>query len=225
VRPQGAVPRLAPMGPITGAGCRVAAATGLLLAVLSAQALGALPIAPAHLALPRRDLPGFAHAERFTETTTSPFTWAHTTGFGTWTAEQEEVSLLEGSGFLEGVETAFRSRRHARGGARGAVAQVAVFATAAAAVTETLRSVAAGAAEDGPSVVRFAAPAIPGAAGVAAAIRPPHRGGAANVFFSTGRCAIVVGEGIAGARRTAQLERAPRAGALALYRRARSACA
>lgn len=212
------------MGSTGGRARAVVALTGLALAVLAPQALAALAVAPSHLELPARDLPGFAHTVRFTETTTSAFVWAHATGFGTWTSRQEEVTLLEGSGFLEGVETGFSSPRHARGGSRGAVAQVAVFETAAAAVSETARSVAADAAEVGPSVVRFALPAVPGAAGLAASIRPPEHGGSANVFFSTGRCAAVVGDGIARARSAAQLEPAALGGALALYRRSRSAC-
>jgi hypothetical protein len=172
-----------------------------------------------------RDLPGFAGARATLEHTTSPFTWAHNTNPGTWTEAQVEATNLQSLRFEEGAEAFFTgSAPEAHGLHREAISQGVVFATAAAAQSE-LRTSVEGALKifSRKGLLQGADPAIPGAVNLGN-FTSGHRGGSDNVFFSTGRCFFVVGDSVHNTTSRAQADRAPVAGALALYRRDRRLC-
>jgi hypothetical protein len=213
------------MGSLTRKLMAGTAAVGAVFAVCSTQALAGVPLAPADLAVTARELPGFAHARRFLEATTSAFAWAHSGVGGTWTSYQEEVPLLEASGFQEGVQAGFTGRRREHGRRpREAASQVALFASDAAAQRESERSIGVLSSEVGAELIHFAVPGIPGATGIGSFSAREHSG-VGNVLFRTGRCAIAVGDALRWAGSAAQVDRAPIAGALALYRRTRPVCA
>jgi hypothetical protein len=189
----------------------------VLLAAPSGAA-GALPI-PARELLPRRaDLPGFGLARERLEGSSSPFTWARDGG-ATRSEARQEASELQTLGFEEAASASFTVGR-ARHGVhrREAVAETIVLANPAGART-LLAKVVAGVL---PSFSREGVhpasdPAVPGSVELTAFAR--RGGGFDNVFFTSGRCMLVVADSLHDASSPAAVERAPRDAAVALGRR------
>jgi hypothetical protein len=194
-----------------------------LLACAPAWSAGPLPAA--QLVARVHDLPGFAGARVHLSSTRSAFTWAHQ-GQGTWTQDEVQTSTLRTLGFEQGVEAFFTATaREAHGHHREAVSEALVFPTASSAESALKASVPEALSVYGKQGMReFPGPAIiPGSISLDA-FSPGVRGRAGNVFFSTGRCFFVVGDFVYSATTRAQADRAPLAGALALYRRDRRLC-
>jgi Domain of unknown function (DUF6531) len=108
---------------------------------------------------------------------------------------------------------------------REGVSEALVFSSAQGAKDQLVTSVAEALKEyEKVSLRRFVDPGIPGSAGLGN-FTPGKRGATGNVFFSTGRCFFVVGDLVRDARTSAQGAKAPIAGATALYKRVKHACA
>jgi hypothetical protein len=188
------------------------------------HAIAAPSIPPRELVPQARELPGFAFAKMISYWTMSAFEWAHGHELSEAQAKQETSELLR-EGFQEGIGSFFTGRREAGGRHREAVSEALVFATAQAAEHELSVSVAQTVRRNGrePGFHRFAVKAIPGAVGLGAFV-PRKHGGSANVFFSVGRCFVMVGNAIHDAATRAEARRAPIVAAIALYKRAKRFC-
>jgi hypothetical protein len=172
------------------------------------------------------DLPGLAGAQSYLTSTSSPFEWAHGQQGGTWTEAQEEATTLQTLGFEEAVRRAFLARTsEAHGKHREAVSEAVVLPSATNAQAAMVASAATFVKQSTkPSLFEFGDRAIPNAM-VLGNLTPGRRGGDGNVLFTSGRCYFVIGDYLYAARSRAQVDRAPLAAALALYRRERVLCA
>jgi hypothetical protein len=186
--------------------------------------VAATPI-PANLLVAHAgDLPGFAGAKRQLFSTTSASEWAR--GRGNTEAEaKQETSELQQAGFQEAAEAFFTGRRegHRR---REAVSDTWVLASAQVAMNwfNTIISRSLPSFQKEPGFKRSTVKAIPGSIGLGNFVSK-RRSGAGNVFFTTGRCVFVVGDFVHRASTRAQVDRAPVAAAISIYRRAKGSCA
>jgi hypothetical protein len=183
------------------------------------------PVAAALLVAQSRDLPGFSGAEGTPQVTTSAARWAEIDPRGvpgSEPADQHEVPNLTHEGFQEGVRESFQS------GSGEAISIGIVFRSPRGAREyfspevnpERLRN-------EGLALEHATAPGVPGAV-----ITGGGQNG--NVFFTTGRCFVLVGNhvpeaGVSESAHTPAEEKpvnaAPIAGATAVYQRVQHNCA
>ena len=183
------------------------------------------PVAAALLVAQSRDLPGFSGAEGTPQVTTSAARWAEIDPRGepgSEPADEHEVPKLTREGFQEGVRESFQS------GSGEAISVGIVFRSPQGA-SEYFRT------EVTPARLRHEELAlehvtVPGVTGAVVTGGGPN----GNVFFTTGRCFILVGNhvpeaGVSESAHTAAEEKpinaAPIAGATAVYQRVKHNCA
>lgn len=185
---------------------------------MSAPALAAAAIPPASLVAHPDDLPGFAAAKIKLRSATSATRYVKVVLGESGREGRNEVAKLKRKGFQEGVQELLASQQGE------ALSLALVFGSARVAKQELKASISEGLKAQGKAVIkRFTVAAIPGSFGFSAS-EAGHSGGAANVFFSTGRCFLLVGNSLHTSTQE-QLSVAPIAGATAVYQRVKSFCA
>lgn len=194
--------------------------TALLLALgFGFIVSAATPIAPALLVATDHELPGFAGAKTGLYWTTSPSVYVKEYTQDTPAEATAELSGLIRLGFEEGVLRTF-SAPH-----REAVSEAIVFPSRHAATEDLRVAIAEGLADyEKKGLKRSPVPGIPGAVALGD-FTVGKRGATDNVFFSTGRCLLVVGDRVTNASTRAQAARAPVAAAKALSKRLEQTCA
>jgi hypothetical protein len=175
----------------------------------SSPAAAAVVIAPASLIAPAADMQGFS-ASGQPQTATSARRWAETSNEADEVAH--ETARLTREGFQEGVG------QHYKGAAGSAAISLALVFSSA---EGTRKEVTHYLEEDphyGLHVEGVKVAAIPGAMVVG-------EGPAGNVFFTTGRCFLLVGDDLGGSGGQAQADAVPIAAATALYGQVKRSCA
>jgi hypothetical protein len=182
-------------------------------------------IVPTELEPTRQELPGFASARVQPFWTTSAREWSQYSESTKAAATREEAQLTA-RGFQEGATVFFTGRKETRRLRREAVSGAFVFSTAQAAEQE-LRSIVAESLPLFPKrgLQRYTIPAIPGSVGLGSWPDHGKRGGTGNVYFSVGRCTIVVGDAFHTRSSKARVAHPATVAAIALYGRAKTACA
>jgi hypothetical protein len=188
------------------------------MALLASPSAAATLIAPAALVAHQQDLPGFAGAKSWLDSTTSASVFARDLD-DSWSEAESEAAYLRHEGFREGVEEGFHSAR------REGVSVAFVFGSPRAAEHELVSSTAQDVKEfDKLTLQRFTVRGVPGSVGLGSFLQRKHAV-VADVLFSTGRCFLVIGSFVRNARSSAQGTSAPIAGAQTLYKRTRGLCA
>jgi hypothetical protein len=189
---------------------------GCIFAASPALAGAAIP--PPSLVAHSDDLPGFTATKIKLRSATSVTRYVRVVLGESGGEARTEVAKLKRKGFREGVQEFVSSQQGE------ALSTAVVFSSPRVAKQELKTSVAEGIKGQGKAVIsRFTVAAIPGSFGFSAT-EAGHSGGAANVFFSTGRCFLLVGNSLHTATQE-QLSVAPVAAATAVYQRVKSLCA
>jgi hypothetical protein len=188
-----------------------------------AQAAPALEIPIATLVAQRHDLVGFGPARTVPYSTTYALEWALSYEQGEHAAESEANELGE-RGFQEGVAMFITGREEGAHEHKEAVSKAIVFATPTGAQEELAAAVSTERKDVGKAgAYRSVVSEIPGSIGIGFANR---HGAADNVTFSTGRCYFTIGDAVhRGSRARRDAERPVRSAAIAVYTRAKQACA
>lgn len=183
-------------------------------------------IAPASLVPRPLELPGFGFAQTTIQSATTPQKYVEKLLEDNPAEVRKEARLLGREGFREGVRELF-STEHTE-----ATAITAVFSGPRGAKGELGRATSEE-LKYTPAAERFQDPAVPGSLGFlaagstkASAGHPSEPFRYANLFFRSGRCMFFIGDTFSGASATnEELERAPLAGATALFARIKHLCA
>ncbi len=180
-------------------------------------ALAGAAVPPRSLVAHADDLPGFTATKIKLRSATSATRYVKVVLGESGREGGREVARLERRGFQEGVQELLPGRQ-------GEVLSTAVvFSSPRVAEQELKASISESLKAQGKAVIiRFKVAAIPGSFGFSAT-EAGHAGGAANVFFSTGRCFLLVGNSLHTSMQE-QLSVAPIAGATAVYQRVKSLC-
>jgi hypothetical protein len=126
-------------------------------------------------------------------TATGASAWVRHVEDETGTTAAKDVRGLQAAGFMAGAYVNLRSRLRPSSGAGGST--VLLFATAADARRDVATQYAQGVAIQGSgAVIHRLVLSLPGARGFTTVGSGPHPAGAANAYFSSGRCLFVVGD-------------------------------
>jgi hypothetical protein len=187
-------------------------------AAVSWPAVAGAAIPPPSLVAHPDDLAGFTATKIKLRSATSATRYVKVVLGESGREARKEVAKLKRKGFQEGVQELLPSRQGE------ALSTAVVFSSPRVAKQELKTSISEGLKAQGKAMVsRFTVAAIPGSFGFSAS-EAGHSGGAANVFFSTGRCFLLVGNSLHTSTQE-QLSVAPIAAATAVYQRVKSLCA
>jgi hypothetical protein len=188
------------------------------LVAVAWPALAGAAIPPRSLVAHPDDLPGFTATKIKRRSATSAARYVKVVLGESGREGRKEVAGLKRAGFREGVQELLPSRQGE------ALSTALVFNSPRVAKQELKTSISEGLKAQGKAVIsQFTVAAIPGSFGFSAS-EAGHSGGAANVFFSTGHCFLLVGNSLHTSTRE-QLSVAPIAAATAVYQRVKSLCA